>query len=140
MSKLFEQYKRLKEKDNKKLYLFKSGTFYLFLDDDARKVSEYTTLKCIKLNDETVKCGFPSNSLEKYLQIFKNINFDVMIVEKDDVINFDVDYLKNKKVKELLEEIKNMDINHMSPMEAFEIIISLKGVLKNEWTRKFINL
>ena len=132
MSKLFEQYKRLKEKDNKKLYLFKSGTFYLFLDDDARKISEYTTLKCIKLNDETVKCGFPSNSLEKYLQIFKNINLDVMIVENEDIINFDVDYLKNKKVKELLEEIKKKDINYMTPMETFEIIVSLKGVIDNE--------
>lgn len=30
MSKLYNEYLKLKEKDNNKLYLFKSGKFYIF--------------------------------------------------------------------------------------------------------------
>ena len=70
---MYNEYLRLKSIDKDTLYLFKTGSFYIFLSDDAKLVSKYTTLKLIKHNKEIVKCGFPINSLDKYLDIFKNI-------------------------------------------------------------------
>ena len=39
MSKLFTMYQNLKSENSSDLYLFKSGMFYIFLDDDARKIN-----------------------------------------------------------------------------------------------------
>ena len=66
MSKLYEKYKTLKqEKSSQILYLFRYGIFFIFLEDDARLVSQALGLKLGKLNDTVVKCGFPINSLDK---------------------------------------------------------------------------
>ena len=77
---MYDRYQRLKEKDESKKYLFKSGNFYIFLDDDTREISEVTVLKLTSFGNG-VKCGFPINSLEKYSGIFKNIDFNVVIFE-----------------------------------------------------------
>ena len=37
--KLYDKYKLLKEDNDLKKYLFRSGNFYIFIDDDARKIS-----------------------------------------------------------------------------------------------------
>ena len=52
MSKLIEKYNELKEKDKDKLYLFKSGKFYIFLCDDADYINEYVKRRKFK---QTVK-------------------------------------------------------------------------------------
>ena len=54
MSKLYEKYLVLKQRETNKLYLFKSGIFYLFLDDDAKKVSSLLNLKLTNLNKNVV--------------------------------------------------------------------------------------
>lgn len=74
MSKLYSKYKVLKQnsKDSSnKLYLFKSGIFLLFLDDDAKIASSLLSLKLGKLNDDILKCGFPTTSLQKYSNLLK---------------------------------------------------------------------
>lgn len=58
MSKLYEKYKNLKSENATKLYLFKSGIFYIFLDEDAIKMSNLLNLKLTNLNETIVKCGF----------------------------------------------------------------------------------
>lgn len=35
MSKLYDKYLELKKKDESKMYLFRCGNFYIFLDEDA---------------------------------------------------------------------------------------------------------
>ena len=45
MSKLYKKYMSLKINDSSKVYLFKSGIFYIFLDDDARTMSPILNLK-----------------------------------------------------------------------------------------------
>ena len=69
MSKLFTMYQNLKSENSSDLYLFKSGMFYIFLDDDARKINELLGLKLTNLNSSVQKCGFPQNSLNKYLKL-----------------------------------------------------------------------
>ena len=41
MSKIYNKYLELKEENNEKMYLFKSGRFYIFLADDCDKINEY---------------------------------------------------------------------------------------------------
>ena len=64
MSKLYDKYKDLKQSSEnsfKKLYLFKSGIFFIFLDDDAKIASSLLSLKLGMLNDTVCKCRFSYN-------------------------------------------------------------------------------
>ena len=122
MSKLYKKYVELKTKDPEKLYLFKSGIFYIFLDNDAKLVSEHISLKLTKLNDTIVKCGFPVSNLTKYSNMLKEYRFDFEIIDNDFNVNTpNTDYLNNI-------EIMNK-INKTSPMEAFNILHDFKSIL-----------
>ena len=81
MSKLYEKYLELKNLNPSNLYLFKSGIFYIFLDEDAKKISPILNLKLNKLNENILKCGFPVNSLQKYISMLKNTNLDFRIID-----------------------------------------------------------
>lgn len=104
--KLYEKYKLLKENNETKRYLFKSGNFYIFLSDDASYISSVTTLKITEFGS-TIKCGFPLQSLDKYLQIFDNIGIDIKLIES-----------KNDIVK----EISSVDLELLSKNELISII------------------
>ena len=67
MGKLLGLYHDCKNKDDTKYYLFKSGLFYYFLEEDARYFSDKYGFKLTGFGD-SVKCGFPIKSLEKYLR------------------------------------------------------------------------
>ena len=102
----------LKKKDDSKKYLFKSGNFYIYLDDDAKNVNKVTTLKLTGFGNG-IKCGFPINSLEKYLGIFENIGMDVVVVENiQDIINeinsVDLDKLSNGELINIIERFRNL--------------------------------
>lgn len=71
MSKLYKRYLQLKQVDDSKIYLFKSGIFYIFLQDDAIKMSNLLKLKLTNLNETVVKCGFPVKNLNKYLDLIR---------------------------------------------------------------------
>ena len=62
------KYLEKKNIDKNKYYLFECGTFYIFIDDDAYKISKYVPFKITKLNENIVKCGFPKNSIDKYME------------------------------------------------------------------------
>ena len=68
MSKLYDAYKYCKKNNNEErtLFLFKAGIFYLFLDEDAKIASNILNLKLTYLNDTVLKCGFPTSALNKY--------------------------------------------------------------------------
>ena len=101
MSKLYLEYKRKKDENKDKYYLFKSGLFYIFIDEDAKKINKITPLNITNLNNDIVKCGFPSNSLDKYLDIFKNLGLDVEIVNR-------IDENENKDIStKIIKKIKN---------------------------------
>lgn len=104
--KLYDKYKILKNEDDSKKYLFKSGNFYIFLDNDAKEISNYTPLKLTNFT-ETVKCGFPITSLKKYLEIFKKIGIDVIVIERH---------------KDIIDEIKEQNLNNLSKIDLILII------------------
>lgn len=126
MSKLYLEYLKRKREDSEKYYLFKSGLFYIFLDEDARNINKITPLNITNLNNDVVKCGFPSNSLEKYLNIFSNLGIKVELVEE--IKENDNEDLNNKIIK----KIKNLKIDTLTPLKALNILNELKDMLSDE--------
>ena len=120
---IYEKYLELKKNDSECLYLFRVGKFYIFINEDAEKISKITTLKIVKHAKDVVKCGFPENSLEKYLSIFSNLNLNVSVVD-----NINDDVILEKLNKEL-EKIRNINIDNITPLECFKIICELKKVI-----------
>ena len=128
MSKLYNKYLELKSKDNSLLYLFKSGMFYIFLHEDAKTVSEKLNLKLTNFNDTILKCGFPSNSLNKYCNILEQSNLNYEIIDGS-VITSKTQYIESQNIQNYLEQIKKIDINKLTPLKAFELISNLKNLL-----------
>ncbi len=127
MSKLFEIYKNLKQNDNETLYLFKSGIFYIFLDNDAKIINKTFGLKLTNLNDKIVKCGFPSNSLQKYIGLLSSTNYKIKIIDNSNTISYTVsDYNLNMEIKKLLQTISNIDTETLSIPEAYSLLNDFK--------------
>lgn len=139
MSKLYKRYNELKATNDNQLYLFKSGMFFIFLDNDAKLISNELNLKLTKLNDNIVKCGFPINSFEKYSNLLKERGFEFSIIdENSSIVTSTSNYLSNIEIVNMINKIKSMDINKTSPIQAFNILSSFKKILgdKNEYENK----
>ena len=127
MSKLYEKYLSLKKQDYSTLYLFKSGIFYLFLDEDAKKMSTYLNLKLTNLNEKIVKCGFPVNTLEKYSTLLKDNGYSVKIVNRqDEQLHSVSNYILNSDVKNFIQKLSNIDSEHLSIREAYLLLDDIK--------------
>lgn len=127
MSKLINIYKQLKQQDNETLYLFKSGIFYIFLDEDAKKISQEIDLKLTKLNDTFVKCGFPATAIDKYFNLLNSTSYKIKIIDNlnNQAFNFS-DFVVNESIQQLVTTIKNVDINTLSVSEAYKFIEDIK--------------
>ena len=131
MSKLIKMYKQLKQNNSETLYLFKSGMFYIFLDEDAKFVSQLLLLKLTNLNTEVVKCGFPHNSLEKYLTLLKNCTSrKVEIVENTSPIT-STNNLLSTSLNSLFQYVRLLDINNLSIREAYSALEKIQNEIKN---------
>lgn len=126
-SKLYNTYISLKIQSPYKKYLFKIGYFYYFLDEDAKELSRILNLKLGHLNADIVKCGFPINSLNKYMKILKQYGYAVKIVDRDYNIIFDYkDFKLNNKIVELLKQISSLKVDSLSISEAYDTLQNLK--------------
>lgn len=131
MSKLYDQYIKLKNQKSEQLFLFKSGIFYIALDEDAKKLSEIFSFKITNLNESIIKCGFPENRLEYYINQLKllNISFEVIDSKYTKIENYN-DYLNNSSLKSITKTILNLDLNEISYKQAYEILENLQKDLK----------
>ena len=118
MSKIYEKYEELKKVDSEKIYLFEIGAFYLFLDKDAENVSEKLNLKLTRFTKDILKCGFPSNSINKYKRLFREKELDVEIVKKED---------RNKN--DIINKIRMLDVSDITPIDALNILDNFKSML-----------
>lgn len=135
MSKLFNNYISLKSQDSNKFYLFKSGIFYIFLDDDARAMSQQFGFKLSNLNNSVVKCSFPTNSLDKYIEKFKIAGYSVHIVCDDDIktVSNSVDlnfFVNNQLFEKTLNTFLNLNIDMLSISQAFDTLFNLQHDFK----------
>lgn len=132
MSKIYDKYLELKkDESNDCVYLFKAGIFYIFIDEDAKKMSELFELKLCNLNETILKCGFPINSLNKYSRLLKENNIDFKIITSElEKVNETSDYLNNVQINEFLKKIKKLDIDNISPKQAYDIIYDIHIALQ----------
>lgn len=126
MSKLYKKYISLKIENPNKIYLFKVGIFYIFLDDDARLMSSVLKLKLTKFNSVIYKCGFPVNSSEKYFNLLKKYNYNICVVDENDIYNTINSYKNNNELKKIALKIVSIDINALSISDAFELLSELQ--------------
>lgn len=127
MSKLINTYKQLKENDSETFYLFKSGIFYIFLDEDAKKMNSILNLKLTNLNNDIVKCGFPTNSISKYINllILNNIKFKIIDLAQNTMFDLH-SFTLNNELLDLLNLIANVDENSLSVKESYDFIEKIK--------------
>lgn len=130
MSKIYNTYKNLKcnESSKNNLYLFKSGIFFIFIDEDARIASNLLGLKIGKLNDTIVKCGFPISSLEKYSKLLSTTNYSLKIVDTETTkSSSSTNYLDNAEVKKVIDKILATNIDDLSISNAFDFLYSIQN-------------
>ena len=120
MSKIYDKYLELKKQDDKKLYLFRCGGFYIFLADDAKKINDYVVLKITSFAKNVEKCGFPIASLDSYLKVFHNHKLDVVVIDDYGLKNID------EKYEKLVHFIRNISINDLTPLEALNKLSKLQ--------------
>lgn len=120
MSKLYSSYLSMKKLDKDTILLFKSGIFYILLDNDARLVSSILNLKLTQLNSDIVKCGFPINSLDKYLNLLIKYKLNVKIVDLNSNTSYKPnEFIYDNNTDSLLLELSNLNVNNLSIKEAY---------------------
>lgn len=129
VSKLYQLYQNLKKENPTNVYLFKSGIFYLALEEDANTLSNLFHFKLGKLNDNVIKCGFPCSSFFKYENLFKLANLSIQIIEDDTRYSLK-DFSQNTQIKELLHKIQVVNADSLSVQEAYQFIEEIKELAK----------
>ena len=131
MSKLFSKYLELKNTNKDTIYLFKSGIFFLALQDDAEKLSQELNLKITNLNPDVIKCGFPVSRQEHYFRILeaKEIAFSIVDDTYGTIRNYS-DNINNDKLKGIENKILSIDFDNISYKEAYELLLNTSNDLK----------
>lgn len=136
MSKLYSKYLSLKKETNSsKIYLFKSGIFYLFIDEDAKMMSPLLQLKLTNLNPTVLKCGFPVNSLEKYMPLLEQTGKTIEIIDLEkNISSSPKKFIITKDVKDFITYLSSQDSNNLSVKEAYQfiddVVVKSKFLLK----------
>ena len=139
MSKLLTTYTNLKKQDNETFYLFKIGLFYNFINEDASIMSNLLHLKITNLSPAIIKCGFPNNSFDKYIKVLLSLPYKIKII--DSLENNTLFELKNfetnKKIKEFIFKISEIDVNNISITEAYSLLEDLQEKAQNCYNSKY---
>ena len=121
MSKLYQKYEKLKENNEDLIYLFLCGNFYIALDSDAIILNELFGMKLTKFSNLCDKCGFPKNSLEKYVNMFEEKNIKYRLIEND---------LNDKdKLDKIYNMLKDINIENLSNEDLKDIILIIKNLI-----------
>ena len=123
MSKLYQTYIALKVQDSTQLYLFKSGIFYIFLDEDAKLISSLFNLKLTNLNSMIMKCGFPTSQIKKYTELFKKANLSFKIIDTaNNSLYSPKEFILNKNLETFLLKIASVKAYDLSISSAYDFI------------------
>ena len=132
MSKLYQTYVALKIQDSSQLYLFKSGIFYIFIDEDAKLISSLFNLKLTNLNSMIVKCGFPTSQLEKYANLFDIANLSFKIIDTlDKTVYSPKEFILDAKLQLFLKKISSVRAYDLSISSAYEFIDTISKESKS---------
>ena len=116
MSYIYKKYQKLKEENSDKMYLFKSGNFYIFVGEDADKINEYVVLKKTAFCKEAMKCGFPIQSLNDYMKVFHNHGLRIEVIDE----------FEQNDIEEILNYLKTIDLDKMTPIKALNLLYEIQ--------------
>lgn len=87
-------------------------------------MSSALNLKLTNLNESVVKCGFPIQNLDKYLNLLKNMNYEAKIVDTSiDSKPFTAkNYVENNDIQTFLSELADIDVENLSIREAYSLL------------------
>lgn len=94
-------------------------------------MSTHLNLRLTNLNQDILKCGFPVNTLNKYLNLIKAFNYNVVII--DDLNSTPLscnDYISNENMKELINKLSLIDSNNLSIKEIYSLVDDLSNQAK----------
>lgn len=137
MSKLYSKYLEQKALNPDILYLFKSGIFYMALNEDANRLSDALSLKVTNITDKLYKCCFPVSKSDYYFKTLESLNIDYKIIDPSQnvVLNY-VEYKDNEKFNNIITNLLKLDLNKTSYQDAYIILTNtihdLKQILNNE--------
>ena len=123
MSKLYDRYLYLKNLDKSKIYLIKSGIFYISLDEDALELAEKFNFKLTNLNDSIIKCGFPETRLQYYTNLLDVMNIKYEVDTSQATFPKSNTLIRNNK--NFIDKIASLDLDAISFKEAHNILCSL---------------
>ena len=136
MSKLYSKYLEQKALNPNILYLFKSGIFYMALNDDANRLSAALSLRVTNITDKIYKCCFPVSKSDFYFKTLESLNIDYKIIDPSQnvVLNY-AEYKDNEKFNSIITNLIKLDLNKTSFQDAYIILTNtihdLKQILEN---------
>ena len=136
MSKLYSKYLEQKALNPDILYLFKSGIFYMALNDDANRLSDALSLRVTNITDKIYKCCFPVSKSDFYFKTLESLNIDYKIIDPSQnvVLNY-AEYKDNEKFNSIITNLIKLDLNKTSFQDAYIILTNtihdLRQILKN---------
>ena len=136
MSKLYSKYLEQKALNPNILYLFKSGIFYMALNDDANRLSDALSLRVTNITDKIYKCCFPVSKSDFYFKTLESLNIDYKIIDPSQnvVLNY-AKYKDNEKFNSIITNLIKLDLNKTSFQDAYIILTNtihdLKQILEN---------
>ena len=136
MSKLYSKYLEQKALNPNILYLFKSGIFYMALNDDANRLSDALSLRVTNITDKIYKCCFPVSKSDFYFKTLESLNIDYKIIDPSQnvVLNY-AEYKDNEKFNSIITNLIKLDLNKTSYQDAYIILTNaihdLKQILEN---------
>lgn len=132
MSKLYSKYLSLKKENDSTIYLFKSGIFYLFIEDDAETMSPLLQLKLSNLSPTVFKCGFPVTSLEKYLPLLEKLGKKIEIIDLEKNLMLPPkEFVLTQEIRNFIFYLSSQDSNTLSIKEAYSFIDEVVTQSKN---------
>lgn len=137
MSKLYSKYLEQKALNPNILYLFKSGIFYIALNEDANRLSDALSLRVTNITDKIYKCCFPVSKSDFYFKTLESLNIDYKIIDPSQnvVLNY-AEYKDNEKFNSIITNLIKLDLNKTSFQDAYIILTNtvhdLKQILSNE--------
>ena len=129
MSKLLDQYKKLKIEDASCIYMFRVGIFYNILNEDAKIINEKLGLKITDLGPNIFKCGFPVSQLDKYIILLNQLKIKYKVI--DNLPNSNInEYINNVEIKKILNKISSLDMNNTTFQQAFNFLLDIQERVK----------
>ena len=136
MSKLYSKYLEQKALNQNELYLFKSGIFYMALNEDANRLTDALSLKVTNITDKLYKCCFPVSKSDYYFKTLESLSINYKIIDPSQnvVLNY-AEYKDNERFNGIITNLLKLDLNKTSFQDAYIILTNtihdLKQILEN---------